>query len=194
MGFRPLRPTAFLFATLLATARAQTVTPPAITIPPPSPVCARGSETDPACITLPPGSVSTQVDVFFLFDDTGSFSGFVPTVSTIFSGLVSQLESALPGVSLGFGVGRFEDYGGPGNDFSGEFTSGRPFILNQPIITAPDAGGPGPRDMLISDALARTPGLGGDTPESALKGARAAARPTPSRCRPMAVSRRRRRR
>src|SRR5262249_22800468 len=86
--------------------------PPAITIPPPSPVCARGWETDPACITLPPGSVSTQVDVFFLFDDTGSFSGFVPTVSTIFSGLVSQLESALPGVSLGFGVGRLEDYGG----------------------------------------------------------------------------------
>src|SRR5262245_25281385 len=130
-----------------------------------------GSETDPACITLPPGSVSTKVDVFFLFDDTGSFSGFVPTVSTIFSGLVSQLESALPGVSFGFGVGRFEDFGGPGIDFSGEFASGRPVILHQPIITALDPGGPVPRDILISDALARTaPGLGGDTPESALEG------------------------
>src|SRR5262245_37657536 len=80
MTLRLLRPTAFLLAALLATARAQTVTPPSITIPPASPVCARGSETDPACITLPPGSVATQVDVFFLFDDTGSFSGFVPTV------------------------------------------------------------------------------------------------------------------
>src|SRR5262249_19450368 len=79
----------------------------------------------------------------------GSFSGFVPTVSTIFSGLVSQLESALPGVSFGFGVGRFEDYGGPGNDFSGEFTSGRPFLLNPPIIPAPDAGAPRPPHQLI---------------------------------------------
>jgi hypothetical protein len=40
------------------------------------------------------------------------------------------------------------------------------------VPTAPTdrAGGPGPRDMLISDALARTaPGLGRDTPESALE-------------------------
>ena len=147
----------------------QTVDPTSISIGSASPVCTGGNSTVPACITLPPGATIDKVDVFFLFDDTGSFAGFVPTVASIFAALVTDLETALPGVELGFGVGRFEDYGGPGNGFSGESTSGRPFILNQPIVTAATAGGAAARDALIAAALARTaPGFGGDGPESSI--------------------------
>lgn len=148
-------------------ARAQVVTPAAISIVEPSPVCSEGSVVEQACIALPPAAIIDKVDVFFLFDDTGSFAGFVPTVTGIFSSLVSDLETAVPGVEFGFGVGRFEDYGGPGTGFSGESTGGRPFILNQPIVTAAGAGGAAARDALIGAALGRTaPGFGGDGPES----------------------------
>ena len=104
--------------------------------------------------------MNEKVDVFFLFDDTGSFAPFVRTVTSIFGGLVGDLETALPGVEFGFGVGRFEDYGGPGTGFSAEVPTGRPFTLNQPIITAADADGAAARDALINAALDRTaPGL-----------------------------------
>lgn len=149
---------------------AQTVVSPgSIVIDEPSAVCAEGSASSEACITLPPAAVIDKVDVCFLFDDTGSFSGFVPTVTDIFSSLVTELEAALPGVDFGFCVARFEDYGGPGNGFSGEFQSGRPFTLNQPVVTAADAGGSAARDALINAALSRTaPGYGGDGPEAAI--------------------------
>lgn len=155
---------------LLSTAYAQTVTPPSISLGSTSPVCTGGSSIQEACITLPPSAVTDRVDVFLLFDDTGSFASFVPTVTSIFSSLVSALETALPGVEFGFGVGRFEDYGGIGNSFSDEFSTGRPFTLNQPIVTAADAGSTAARDALIAAALGRTaPGFGGDGPESAIE-------------------------
>jgi hypothetical protein len=151
-------------------ARAQEVTPPTITLTPTSLVCSGGAVKGAACITLPAKSIISQVDVFLLFDDTGIFEANVPEVTQIFSGLVAQLERALPDVEFGFGVGRFEDYGGPGTGFSTEFESGRPFILNQPIVTAADAGGPTARNDLIGAALQRTaPGFGGDGPESAIE-------------------------
>src|SRR5262249_14784837 len=66
-------------------------------------------------------------------------------------------------VEFGFGVGRFEDYGGPGFGFGSESMNGRPFILDQPIVTSADAGGADARNKLIVDALARSaPGNGGD--------------------------------
>ena len=120
-------------------------------------------------ITLPTISINDKVDVFLLFDDTGSFANFIPTVTSIFSNLVSTLEATVPGIDFGFGVGRFEDYGGPGTGFSLDDATARPFILSQPIVTATDAGGDVARDTLISDALLRTtPGFGGDKPEAAI--------------------------
>src|SRR5262249_33631178 len=134
-----------------------------IQIPPSSAVCTGGAETVPVSISFPPSSVIDKVDVFFLFDDTGSFAGRVPAVTGIFTQLVSDLQTALPGVSLGFGVGRFEDFGGSGTGFSGEFSTGRPFTLNQPIVTTDVAS----FSTLISAALNRTaPGFGGDGPEA----------------------------
>ena len=160
---------AMVFQPFSALVLAQTTEPAGITIESGSAICGGGSEDFPVAITLPPGAVIENVDVFLLFDDTGSFAGFVPTVASIFSGLVTTLEGTVPGVEFGFGVGRFEDYGGPGTGFSFENTTGRPFILNQPIITAADAGGATERDSLIAAALARTaPGFGGDGPESAI--------------------------
>lgn len=135
-----------------------------------APVCQSGSHSTEACITLPPDAIIDEVDVFFLFDDTGSFASFVPTVSSIFSGLATDLQAALPTVDFGFGVGRFEDYGGPGTGFSGEVSNGRPFILNQPIVTSADATAASTTlTALINAALARTAlGFGGDGPESAI--------------------------
>ncbi len=120
----------------------------------------------------------TKVDIFLLFDDTGSFSAFAPTVKDIFTDLVDGIETGLPGVDVGFGVGRFEDYGGPGWDFCSNHSvhcvddfprrvNGRPFFLNQPIVTSATAGGSSQRDTLILNALDQSgPGTGGDDPES----------------------------
>ena len=75
-----------------------TIDPPSINVGGGSAVCSGGSETIPLSITLPPDAVSEKVDVFFLFDDTGSFADLVRTVTSIFSGLVGDLETALPAV------------------------------------------------------------------------------------------------
>jgi len=146
-----------------ASADAQWVSPESIDNPS-SPTCAEGpgSETYEACITRK----VKAVDVFLLFDDTGSFAGRVSEVVAVFNEIVVALQTALPEVSLGFGVGRFEDYGGPGNDFTGENEDGRPFTLNQAIIQPSTAG----FDTMIDAALeAEAPGYGGDGPETAIE-------------------------
>ena len=132
-----------------------------------SPVSSGGSDTETVSITLPPASVVDKVDITLLLDDTGSFKSFAGTVESIFSSLVSSLQTALPSVDFGFGVTRFEDYGGPGNSFSDDYDTARPFILNQPIVTAETAGGTAALDSLISTALSNVgAGYGGDTPEA----------------------------
>ncbi|MEE9392006.1 MAG: hypothetical protein V3W41_05835 [Planctomycetota bacterium] len=151
----------FLAASLLG----QTVTPTDITSSP-SPACAAGgSETHTVCITLPPDTTTSSVDVFLLFDDTGSFASSVPATIAVFNQVVTDLQAALPSVDFAFGVGRFEDYGGPGEGFSGEDIDGRPFTLNQAILRANSPG----FLAAINAALANTaPGFGGDSPESAI--------------------------
>jgi len=151
--------------TLLASAGyAQTVTPPSITSDPSS-TCDGNSEMHNVCITLPPDTTVDTVDVFLVFDDTGSFAGTAPELVSVFSQVVTDLQLALPGVDLAFGVGRFEDYGGPGTGFSGENETGRPFILNQAILATDEASFAAD----LAAALANTaPGFGGDGPESAI--------------------------
>jgi hypothetical protein len=155
----------------MAGAFGQTTTPPSITLPATSPVCSGESVGQEACIEFPPASSLNKVDVFFLLDDTGSFATVAPEVGRLFDSLVGDMETALPGIEFGFGVGRFEDYGGRGLTFGGGDARGRPFILNQPIVTAADAGGEDGLASRVSDALALTaPANGGDTPESAIEG------------------------
>ena len=111
-------------------------------------------------LTLPgTGSVTNLVDVFLLFDDTGSFTSNSPIVRAAFPTIIDTLQAALPGIDLGFGVGRFEEYG----NYASEFSTGRPFILNQPIVASSTPG----FSTSIQAALDRTtPGYGGDTPET----------------------------
>ncbi|MCA9169716.1 MAG: tandem-95 repeat protein, partial [Planctomycetales bacterium] len=111
-------------------------------------------------ITLPnSGGLTNMVDVFLLFDDTGSFVNNSPIVRGAFPTIMSQLQASLPGIDLGFGVGRFEEYG----NFAAEYSTGRPFVLNQPIVAASTAG----YQTAIQAALDRTtPGYGGDQPET----------------------------
>ncbi|MBX3420035.1 MAG: hypothetical protein KF752_00625 [Pirellulaceae bacterium] len=111
-------------------------------------------------ITLPgSGGLTNLVDVFLLFDDTGSFTYNSPIVRSAFPLIMAQLQSLLPGIDLGFGVGRFEEYA----NFAAEYSTGRPFILNQPIVRSSTPG----YEAAIQSALDRTaPGYGGDEPET----------------------------
>ncbi|NUQ64040.1 MAG: cadherin-like domain-containing protein [Pirellulales bacterium] len=111
-------------------------------------------------LTLPgSGALTNLVDVFLLFDDTGSFTANSPIVRAAFPDIIASLQASLPGIDLGFGVGRFEEYG----NFAAEYAVGRPFVLNQPIVAASTFG----FAASIQAALDRTaPGYGGDEPET----------------------------
>ncbi len=120
-------------------------------------------------ITLPDNSVASNVDVFLLFDDTGSFSSSAPIVTQEFQNVIADLQRDLPDVDFAFGVGRFEDF-----QFSGArpTPSDRPFILNQPIIRASE---PGFDDAIIAALEREAPGCRAgvracDLPESTLEG------------------------
>ncbi|MFO0879046.1 MAG: SdrD B-like domain-containing protein [Gemmataceae bacterium] len=132
------------------------VTPSSITVS----LGTGASHRETVSLTLPSGGALTNlVDVFLLFDDTGSFVNNSPIVRGAFPDIITQLQGALPGIDLGFGVGRFEEY----SNFAWEYGAGRPFILNQPIVAASTAG----YMTAIQAALNRTtPGYGGDQPET----------------------------
>jgi hypothetical protein len=121
----------------------------------------------PDCVPIkhPPSVLTRPYDILLLFDDTGSFSGVAPILTQVFSSAVASLQSSLPNIDFAFGVARFEEYGG---DFVANqgAADNRPFILNQPIISASD-----PQfDAAMTSALNRTaPGGGGDLPEAIIE-------------------------
>ncbi len=156
-------------------AGAQTITPSGGLTITSGPVCSGdpAGQTSPVSITLPASSVNDKVDVALLLDDTGSFSGQWASVASTFSSVVDQLQADLPSISMGFGVSMFKDYGGAWSAQDGDSASSRPFILNQPIVTAGTAGGIGALGTLISNAVglaSQLPGNGGDGPETDLEG------------------------
>ncbi len=111
-------------------------------------------------VTMPnTGALTNLVDVFLLFDDTGSFVNNSPIVRSAFPTIISQLQASLPGIDLGFGVGRFEEYA----NFASEYSTGRPFVLNQPIVAASTVGY---MDAVQAALNRTTPGYGGDQPET----------------------------
>lgn len=132
------------------------VSPGSITVS----LAAGASHRQTVSLTLPDtGSLTNMVDVFLLFDDTGSFVSNSPIVRGAFPDIITTLQTASPGTDFGFGVGRFEEYA----NFAAEYATGRPFILNQPIVAASTAGSM----AAIQAALNRTtPGYGGDGPET----------------------------
>jgi hypothetical protein len=58
--------------------------------------------------------------VFLLFDDTGRFVNNSPIVRSAFPSIITQLQSGIPGIDLGFGAGRFEEDG----NFAAEYSAG----------------------------------------------------------------------
>jgi hypothetical protein len=134
--------------------------------------------TEIVSLTLPQqGAIAPNVDVFLLFDDTGSFEETIPTVVNEFPRIIDQLQTELPSVNFGFGVGRLEDFGGEiGTEIGSEDVDSeriseipvqRPFVLGQPIITTDTPG----FEEAINAALEReAPGFGGDGTESSIEG------------------------
>jgi hypothetical protein len=117
--------------------------------------------------------VSDNVDVALLLDDTGSFEDAWSSVSSTFTNVVDQLQAALPSTTFGFGVSMFKDYGGAWSAQDDDTSTSRPFILNQPIVTAATAGGESALDGLVSNAVGlanELPGYGGDIPEASVEG------------------------
>jgi hypothetical protein len=91
-------------AAVLTTARAQLVNPAILQ------TCA--TETTQVTVTAP-GTVAAQpIDVFFLLDDTGTFEKVASQLANQFVTLVKNLAITFPNVDFGYGVGRFEDFGG----------------------------------------------------------------------------------
>lgn len=144
-------------------AGAQTVSPASIVFDPAA-ACGGGTDrADNVCITLPEAATCNTVDVFLLFDDTGSFVDSVTTTGQVFNNIVGRLRSMFPDVSFAFGVGRFEEFGGP---WSG--SRDRPFFLNQALLEQDTAG----FSAALTAALSPTgagPGGGGDSPETAIE-------------------------
>jgi len=100
-----------------------------------------------------------KVDIFLLFDDTGSFASTAPQLASLFPEVINRVTSSLPTVDFGFGVGRFEDY----NIEPFGTPVDRPFVLSQPILPMSHSY----FQEAISAALDRyVPGFGKDTPES----------------------------
>jgi hypothetical protein len=132
-----------------------------------------GSATYPISINLPTPYVNSNVDVALLLDDTGSFSSEWSSVASTFSSVADQLQTDAPGVTFGFGVSMFKDYGGAWTGVDEDDQQSRPFILNQPVITASTAGSASALDTDIANAVGladQLPGSGGDTPEASLEG------------------------
>src|SRR5262249_25793976 len=150
---------------------AQVVTRTSLAIGSSNPVCSGSSEVAHVCVQLPPATPSARSTSSPCSTTRAASSPSFRRSATCSCSWSVRWKAALPGVDFGFGVGRFEDYGGPGFGVGGESRSGRPFLLDQPIVTSADAGGDDARNQLIVDALSRTaPGNGGDGPEAALEG------------------------
>lgn len=160
-------------ATESAAAAASPVSPSSIDVTSGAVCSTSGSATYPISINLPTPYVNNNVDVSLLLDDTGSFSSEWSSVASTFSSVADQLQADAPGVTFGFGVSMFKDYGGAWTSVDGDDPQTRPFILNQPIITASTAGSASALDTDIANAVGladQLPGNGGDTPEASFEG------------------------
>jgi hypothetical protein len=122
----------------------------------------------PLSITLPPASVTNEVDIALLLDGTQSYVNPAQIVKGIFNDLLPAIQAALPGADLAFGVAEFKDFGGPGSIYSTDLATSRPYILVQPMVTVSTAAAADASlNSLIGTALSATfPGFGGDTPEA----------------------------
>ena len=118
------------------------------------------TETQTVSLRLSPDTIKS--DIFLLFDDTESFEPYAPTLKTGFPQVVLALQREFPGIDFAFGVGRFEEYA----NFALESTSGRPFILNQPII---ETDVPNFSRALLAALSRDALGNGGDGPESLIE-------------------------
>lgn len=100
----------FALSALAGISRAQIADPSSFIFSGKGDTCQLDPFQAPFCVTLPETSTASKVDVFLLFDDTGSFADFVGETQDLFIGLIPSLQEALPDADLAFGVGRFEDF------------------------------------------------------------------------------------
>ena len=61
-------------------------------------------------VNIPSSSLTSDIDVFFLADTTGSTGDLIASLETAFSTVAAQLKSALPNANIEFGAAQFKDY------------------------------------------------------------------------------------
>lgn len=78
----------------------------------------------------------SEIDVFMLGDDTGSFQDPDLHFFGLMPDIIDNLTNSGMPVDWGFGIGRFEDYNSQANNGQWTFTNeDRNFVLNQPILS-----------------------------------------------------------
>ena len=103
-------------------------------------------------LTVSAGTPTTQADILFVTDTTGSMYGTINSVQTGFNSILSALSAAYPGSSLAFGAGQYKDQTSAGDPVN--------FNLDQ-AITANTAA--------VQTAINTwSAGGGGDWPEQGL--------------------------
>ena len=88
------------------------------------------SQTKQVSIEIPEniGVEDGPIDVFLLLDDTKSFTNGFQTLVESLPQILGDIVQEYPMNDVGFGIGRFADYG----------QDSRPFILNMPIVVPED--------------------------------------------------------
>ncbi len=136
------------------------VDPPTLSFDSTSAFCAGQPQTVPVTLTLPTGSAIDKVDVFFLtshfnFSVGSNYAGLVAALTQT----VPRVQTTLAGLSVGFGLGHYGNFGGPQPAFDSfaDVDTRRAFTLVQPIVTPEIAG----FSDLISAAINRPQPPGG---------------------------------
>lgn len=103
---------------------------------------------------------SGKLDVFFLIDDTGSFSDDITEFQDIIDDVILDIQNE--GDDVHFGLGIFRDYDVDGYGSSGDFP------YRRLVAIPPDDAGTDGSQEVIDMAQTLSPGGGGDARESQL--------------------------
>lgn len=99
------------------------------------------------------GGTSGKADVLLLTDSTGSMGGYIGGIKTAFSGIVTAVGAALPGMDIQYAVADYRNYTDGGNYTLYGVNLRQPFSSSQAVVQAAintiyaSGGGDGPESQ-----------------------------------------------